>query len=276
MAGIELGRAQFRMALEIEPACLHEAERFRDTVGQFGISARLRRVLDEAEHPLVQAAQIGIAALGERAQQVERGGGLSIRFDLPARIGPPRAVGELDVIDDVAAIARQLLAVARLARRRARLGELPRDTAHFHHRRSGRIGQHHRHLQEDAEKIADVVGAVLGETLGAVPALQQKGLARRHPRRALSSDCAPRRQRPAAGTSPAVFRRRQAPAGPGNPAPARSASCASCRMSNARTSHSLTLRLGRKIPGGKAGFHTRSPPTQCQQRGRPYSAASRS
>ena len=40
------------------------------------------------------------------------------------------------------------------------------------------IGQHHRHLQEDAEEVADVVGAVLGEALGAVAALQQEGLAR--------------------------------------------------------------------------------------------------
>ena len=38
-------------------------------------------------------------------------------------------------------------------------------------------GQHHRHLQEDAEEVADVVGAVLGEALGAVAALQQESLA---------------------------------------------------------------------------------------------------
>jgi hypothetical protein len=36
------------------------------------------------------------------------------------------------------------------------------------------VGQHHRHLQEDAEEIADVVGAVLGKALGAIAALQQE------------------------------------------------------------------------------------------------------
>jgi hypothetical protein len=54
------------------------------------------------------------------------------------------------------------------------------DTADLHHRRSRRIGQHHRHLQEQPEEIADIVGAVLGKTLGAVAALQQKRVAGRH------------------------------------------------------------------------------------------------
>ena len=46
-------------------------------------------------------------------------------------------------------------------------------------------GQHHRHLQEDAEEVADVVGAVLGEALGAIAALQQERLARRDLRQRL-------------------------------------------------------------------------------------------
>ena len=65
-----------------------------------------------------------------------------------------------------------------LGRRGARLGELAGDAADLHHRRAAGKGQHHRHLQEDAEEVADVVGAVLGEALGAVAALQQESLAR--------------------------------------------------------------------------------------------------
>ena len=38
---------------------------------------------------------------------------------------------------------------------------------------------HHRHLQEQAEEIADIVGRMLAETLGAVAALEQEPLARR-------------------------------------------------------------------------------------------------
>jgi hypothetical protein len=64
--------------------------------------------------------------------------------------------------------------------RRARLGELPGDAADLHHRLRAGEGQHDRHLQEDAEEVADVVGAVLGEALGAVAALQQEGLALGH------------------------------------------------------------------------------------------------
>ena len=40
-------------------------------------------------------------------------------------------------------------------------------------------GEDDRHLQEDAEEVADVVGAVLEEALGAVAALEQERLARR-------------------------------------------------------------------------------------------------
>ena len=60
---------------------------------------------------------------------------------------------------------------------RAGLGELAGDAADLHHRQRRREGQHHRHLQEDAEEVADVVGVVLGEALGAVAALQQERLA---------------------------------------------------------------------------------------------------
>jgi hypothetical protein len=39
------------------------------------------------------------------------------------------------------------------------------------------MGQDHRHLEENAEKVADVVGAVFGKALGAVAALQQERVA---------------------------------------------------------------------------------------------------
>src|SRR5665213_1178688 len=59
----------------------------------------------------------GIAAFGEGAQQIERRRRLAIGLDLTARIGAARCFGEGNVVDDVAAIARQLLAVALFARR---------------------------------------------------------------------------------------------------------------------------------------------------------------
>src|ERR1700687_2452809 len=71
VAGVEIRGPELRMALEIEPAGAHEAERFGDTVGELEIAPRLRAVLDRAQHPLMHAAEIGVAALGEGAQQIE-------------------------------------------------------------------------------------------------------------------------------------------------------------------------------------------------------------
>ena len=124
--------------------------------------------------------EIGVAALGEGAQQIERGGRLPVGHRHALRVRSSRGFGEIDAVDDVAAIARQLLAVLDLGRRRARLGELAGDAAELHHRRAAGIGQHHRHLQQHAEEVADGVGAVLGEALGAIAALKQKSLARGH------------------------------------------------------------------------------------------------
>jgi hypothetical protein len=68
---------------------------------------------------------------------------------------------------------------------RVSVGEERGDAAHFDDRRGAREGEHHRHLEKDAEEVADVVGAVLGEALGAIAALQQEGLAVRDPRQRL-------------------------------------------------------------------------------------------
>ncbi len=170
------------MAFEIEPASLHEAERLGDAVGQLLVVVRLRGILDETERPLPHIGEVGIAAVGEGTQQVQGRGGVTIGLDLPGRMGPARLLGEFDPVDDVAAIARQLLAVLLLGRRGARLGELAGDAADLHHRQGGGIGEYHRHLQEHAQEVADiigadVVGARLGETLGAVAALQQETFA---------------------------------------------------------------------------------------------------
>ena len=84
---------------------------------------------------------------------------------------------EIEAVDDVAAIGRQGDAVLRLGVGRARLGELPGQAADLDHRAGGAEGQHHRHLQQHLEGVADVVRVELGEALGAVAALQQERLA---------------------------------------------------------------------------------------------------
>ena len=177
VAGVEIGGAQLGMAFKVEAAGAHEVQRVGNAIRQFLVTARLRGILQETEHPLMHAAEIGEAAGSERAQQIQRRRRLPIGHQLALRIGRARFRREGDVVDDVAAIARQLDAVELFHRRRARLGELSGNAPDLHHRQRAGIGQHHRHLQQHAEEVADVVGAMLGEALGAVAALQQERLA---------------------------------------------------------------------------------------------------
>ena len=165
------------MVLRRDADGLHEVHRLGDPVGKQPVALGLRRILDETEHPLVHVVEIGIAALGEGAQQVERRRRLPVGHDLPLGVRHARLFGELYAVDDVAAVARQLHVALPLDAGRARLGELAGDAADLDDRQLGAERQDDGHLQEGAEEIADVVGAVLGEALGAVAALQEEAVA---------------------------------------------------------------------------------------------------
>ena len=176
MARVEARRAKLRRVVGRKPDGAHEAQGLADVVGELLIAMAGRTVRHEAEHPLMHVLQIGVAALREGAQQVQRGGRLAIGHMHALRVRRPGRFGEIDAVDDVAAIARQLDTVLRLGGRGARLGELAGDAADLHHRKAAGIGQHDRHLEEHAEEVADLVRAVLGEALRAVAALEQEGL----------------------------------------------------------------------------------------------------
>ncbi|GJE07014.1 hypothetical protein AOPFMNJM_2338 [Methylobacterium jeotgali] len=177
VARVEIRRAHLLVRLRIDADGAHEVERVRHPARHVGVARGLRRVLHEAEHPALRVVEVGVAARREGAQQVQGRRRLPVGLELPARIGHPRLLAEADAVDDVAAVARQRDAFQRLGRRGARLGELSGDPSDLHHRRAAGEGQHQRHLQEDAEEVADVVGGVLVEALGAVAALEQEGLA---------------------------------------------------------------------------------------------------
>ncbi len=177
VAGVEIGGAQLRHGFRRDAARFHEFERFGNSRGQALILFAGRRACDEAQHPTVHIVQIGITAGCERAHQIERRRGLRIRLHHALRIGHARFCGEFRAVDDVAAIGRQRHAIARFVVFRARLCELARDAADLHHRHTGGEGQHHRHLQQHAEGVADIVGVEFGEAFGAIAALQQESLA---------------------------------------------------------------------------------------------------
>src|SRR5262245_61574772 len=167
------------MTLKIEAASLQEAKSFRDAIGKFDVTSRLRAVLDETKHPLTNAAKIGIATLRESAEQIERRSRLPVCFDLPTGVRSSSILSESDVVYNVAAIAGQFLAIAFLAWRGARFCKLTGNATDFDHRRSCGIGQHDRHLQEHADKIADIVCSVLRKAFCTVSALQQESFALR-------------------------------------------------------------------------------------------------
>ncbi len=177
MRGVELGLADLRRRLGIEPAGRHEIERLGQPVGQRPVALALRRAFDEILVPGVHPVQIGIAALGEGAQQVQGGGRLAVGLHHALRIGLARGGVEVEAVDDVAAVGGQGDPVLRLGLRRARLGELAGQAAELDDRTGGAEGQHHRHLQQHLEGVADVVGVELGEAFGAVAALQEERLA---------------------------------------------------------------------------------------------------
>ncbi len=174
MRGIELGLADLRRGFRVEPAGRHEIQCFGQAIGQRPVALALRGVGDEILVPGVDAVQIGVAALGERAQQVKGGRRLAVGLHHALRIGLARTLVEFEAVDDVAAVRRQGSAVLRLGIRGARFGELASKPAELDHRAAGAKGQHHRHLQQHLEHVADIVRMEFRETFGAVAALQQK------------------------------------------------------------------------------------------------------
>ncbi|MNQ39937.1 hypothetical protein D3C85_535760 [compost metagenome] len=124
--------------------------------------------------------QVGEAALGEGAQQVQRSGGLVVGLQQALGVRYPALGVETDAVDDIAAVGRQGDPADGLVVGRARFGELAGHAPDFHHRTAGGEGHDDGHLQQHLEGVADLRRAELGEALGAVATLQQEGTALGH------------------------------------------------------------------------------------------------
>ena len=90
VAGEEIGRAQLRRGVGIDAAGAHEAHGLGDAVGERLIALPGRTVFQETKRPFVDMLEIGIAALGEGAQQIEGRRRLPVGHDLALGIGPAR------------------------------------------------------------------------------------------------------------------------------------------------------------------------------------------
>ena len=226
MAGVQLDGPQL---VGIAAAGPHEGQRPVDLARQPLVALPGRAGPDEVLVPGVHLVQVGVAAGGEGAAQVQRHGRAVVGAQQAAGIGRPGRRGEVEAVDRVAAVGGQLDAVARpRSCRGPRLGELPGHPADLDHRDAGPVGQHDGHLQQGLQLGAHGLGGGAGERLGAVAALQHERLAagdrgqpvpqlialagedqRRQPGQ-LGGDGGQRARRPA---SPAAARRAVAPAG---------------------------------------------------------------
>ncbi len=177
MAGVEFGLGKRPGCFRGDPASPHEIEAFLNPARQLLELFRLRRAFQKFGDPAMDLGQVGKAALREGPQQVQRRRGLFIDAQQTLRVGNPLAGGKAHRVDHVAAIAWQLDTFDRLEGRGARLGKLSGDTPDLDDRHRCTKGQHHRHLQDDLEGVADVVGRELGKAFRAIAALKKEGAA---------------------------------------------------------------------------------------------------
>ena len=158
VAGVDVDLVELQLGVEVDAAGGHEPQRALDLGREALVAPALGAGVDELLVPRVDLGEVGEAALGEGAQQVEGGGRLVVAADQPLRVGPAGGGLELEVVHHVAAEGRQLDAVACLGGGGARLRELAGDAADLHRRHAGAVGEHHRHLEDDLQLVADGVG----------------------------------------------------------------------------------------------------------------------
>ena len=170
--------------LRVGPAGVHEVQRLVDLAGELLVALAGRGRLHEVLVPGVHLAQVGVAAGGEGADQVERGGGGVVHPLQALGVRDAGRLVEVEAVDRVAAVGRQGHAVAGLGALGARLGVLAGDTADLHDRHGGRVREDGAHLEQRLQLVADVVGRHGVEGLGAVAALEEERLSLgdgRHP-----------------------------------------------------------------------------------------------
>ncbi len=177
VAGVEVDGPEH---VVVDAAGHHEGQGSIDLVGQVLVLHPGGGVLDEVGVPAVHAAQVREAAGDEGPGQIEDRRGGVVDAEQPLRIGLARLGGEGEPVHRIPAVRRQRDPFPGLARRAAGLGELAGQPAHLDDRHLGGVGQHHGHGEQGAQLALDVGGRHPVEGLGAVPALQDEGLAGGH------------------------------------------------------------------------------------------------
>ena len=180
MARVELRRTQLRDEIRRDSTGFHECERLPDAGRQRAIPSARRRSFNEIKRPAMHIVKIGVTSRRESAQEVKCGGGLTIGLKQAFGIGRSPCNIEFQAVDIITPVRLKRNRSLRLRLFGARLGELTGNAADFHHRHSGSESQHHRHLQDDPERVADIIGMKFGEAFRTIAALEQESLPRRN------------------------------------------------------------------------------------------------
>jgi hypothetical protein len=136
----------------------------------------MRRVPNEFEIPVLGMMEVGEAAVDERSDEVEREGGPLVAAQQQHRIRHSIGLGELDAVDDVAAVAGQADAIPGFDVRRTRLGVLAGEPTHPNDPPLRPVDEHERHLEEDLQLAGDDAALAFIEALGAVASLEEEAI----------------------------------------------------------------------------------------------------
>jgi hypothetical protein len=122
----------------------------------------------------VHLFQVGHATLSERPKEVQRERGLVVRLDETLRVRHARGSIKADAVDVVTPIDGKGDAALCLEVRRTWFGELPGHPPDLDDRHRRTVGEHHRHLQDELERVSDRVDVKLSKGLGAIAALKKE------------------------------------------------------------------------------------------------------
>ncbi len=175
VAGPELDLMQGGLAAEVDAARVHEPHGPVDLAGDGFVAPARVAGGDELLVPHVDLRQIGETPGREGPDQVEGRRRLVIGGQEAGRVRGSGLEGRGVVVDDVAPEAREGDVADPLRRRGSGLGELAGDAAQLDHRDPGAVDQDDGHLEDDLQLVPDGVGGEVGEGLGAVARLEEKG-----------------------------------------------------------------------------------------------------
>ena len=134
------------------------------------------------QFPPLRMMKVCEAPLDQSADVIQRGRCMKVGLDHTLGIGLATLLAGLQRIHQIAAIDRQFDLSATHAQpfgdAAAWFCILPGDAAHPHNGAPPAVGQHHGHLEQNAQLVGDSLGVAILELFRAVPALQQEAFTR--------------------------------------------------------------------------------------------------